>query len=278
MKTTRRKAVPKLHAKFIKRAIPALQKDFRLLGVSIGGSWLREGLDEYSDLDFVVVVRNEDYDQVLKERPGIAAKLGDLLSCFSGEHVGVPYLYICLYGPPLIHVDLKFMSLERFPKRVEDPEVLWEREGLLTKALENVPAHQPKIELQWVEDRFWTWVHYLATKVGRGELYDVIGGLNDLREIVFTPLAMQLDQRWIQGVRRVELYQPLLAREMRKTLAAHNTASCGKAIKASIAIYRDLRKRADTGTLKRRSEAERLSIQYLDQVVKKTRPKKLQKS
>jgi hypothetical protein len=32
-------------------------------------------------------------------------------SAFSGEHVGEPRALICLYGPPLLPVDLKFVSL-----------------------------------------------------------------------------------------------------------------------------------------------------------------------
>ena len=30
---------------------------------------------------------------------------------FTGEHVGESRVLICLYGPPLLHVDLKFVSL-----------------------------------------------------------------------------------------------------------------------------------------------------------------------
>ncbi|MER7057532.1 MULTISPECIES: hypothetical protein [unclassified Streptomyces] len=32
-------------------------------------------------------------------------------------------------------------------------------------------------DLQWIEDRFWIWVHYGATKLGRGELFEVNGFL-----------------------------------------------------------------------------------------------------
>jgi hypothetical protein len=31
-----------------------------------------------------------------------------LLVGFTGEHVGEPRVLICLYGPPVLHVDLKF--------------------------------------------------------------------------------------------------------------------------------------------------------------------------
>ena len=40
-----------------------------------------------------------------------AAGLGPLLACFTGEHVGEPRLLIALYGPPPVHVDLKFVPV-----------------------------------------------------------------------------------------------------------------------------------------------------------------------
>lgn len=49
----------------------------------------------------------------------LAGTLGHLLHAFTGEHVGEPRLLICLYGPELLHVDLKFVTLEMLTQRVE---------------------------------------------------------------------------------------------------------------------------------------------------------------
>ena len=43
--------------------------------------------------------------------------------------MGMPQLYICLYGPQMLHVDLKFVAPEALAKRVEEPVVLWDRTG-----------------------------------------------------------------------------------------------------------------------------------------------------
>jgi hypothetical protein len=53
--------------------------------------------------------------------------MGNLLAAFTGEHVGEPRLLICLFADPLMHVDLKFISLGQLSSRVEDPVILWER-------------------------------------------------------------------------------------------------------------------------------------------------------
>src|SRR6185295_12839336 len=103
----------------------------------------------------------------VSDRHAIAAALGSLLTAFTGEHVNEPRLLICLYGPPLIHVDLKFLSPSQLNPRVEDPIVLWDCEDEVRRALAAGAAAYPSPDLQWIEDRFWVWIHYGATKIAR---------------------------------------------------------------------------------------------------------------
>jgi hypothetical protein len=110
----------------------------------------------------------------MEERFKIVEKLGNILGRFTGEHVGEPRLVICLYGPPLLHVDFKFVSIDDIGIRVEDPIVLWERDNAITDSLKSEKAKFPMPKLQWIEDRFWVWVHYGATKIGKNELFESI--------------------------------------------------------------------------------------------------------
>ena len=50
------------------------------------------------------------YDEIMAQRMAFAGTLGHLLHAFTGEHVGEPRLLICLFGPELLHVDLKFIT------------------------------------------------------------------------------------------------------------------------------------------------------------------------
>jgi hypothetical protein len=84
----------------VQAAIAAARADPRI----VGGSAATGTMDEYSDLDFVVVCRDERQAELLREAPAFAAGLGPLLACFTGEHVGEPRLLIALYGPPPLHV------------------------------------------------------------------------------------------------------------------------------------------------------------------------------
>jgi len=83
-------------------------RELRIVGVTIGGSAVIGAMDEFSDLDFVVVCRDDAQSDVVSEAHDFARRLGPLLAAFAGEHVGEPRLLIALYGPPLLHVDLKF--------------------------------------------------------------------------------------------------------------------------------------------------------------------------
>ena len=88
----------------------------------------------------MLVCRDGDEDEVLADGPALAERLGPLLGWFAADHVGAPELLVCLYGPPLRHVDLKFVPLAALAKRVEDGAVLWDRSGEVAEAFAATPA------------------------------------------------------------------------------------------------------------------------------------------
>src|SRR5437867_1981642 len=182
--------LPPRHRAFLDRALPMFQADARLVGLAAGGSFITGELDEHSDLDLVVVSLPGASHDVLREGVDIAQRLGPLLAAFPGDHVGEARLLICLYGPPLLHVDLKFLSTDELRHRVEDPTILWDRHGALRSALSTAKAEYPQPRVQWIEDRFWVWVHYIAVKIARGELFEAIDGLGFLRARVLGPLVL----------------------------------------------------------------------------------------
>ena len=242
--------LPAPHAGFLAPALARLRQDARLVGVAAAGSFARAAVDEHSDLDLVVAVEPAAFEAVLLDRQTIASALGTLLAAFTAEHVGEPRLLICLYGPPLLHVDLKFVALPDAAQRVDENVVLWEREGRLSAVLATARAAYPAPDLQWIEDRIWTWVHYMAGKIARGELFDTLDGLGFVRARVLGPLLLQLHGAQPNGVRRIEAVAP-----------AHLDA-----LRATVALYRELRERSATASLVRRSAAEAASLAYLDEV------------
>ncbi|NRR23474.1 nucleotidyltransferase domain-containing protein [Brevibacillus sp. MS2.2] len=250
-----------LHDRFIEQAIEYVSQDQRLLGLLAGGSMVYGEMDEYSDLDLIIVYNYAFRNEIMEQRFRIAERLGNLLSAFTGEHVGEPRLLICLYGPAPLHVDLKFVQLEELESRVENPLILWERSSgiatIFSKTSPSLPFPQP----QWIEDRFWVWVHYCATKLGRGELFELIDTLTFMRNVVLGPLVLIRNGHSPRGVRKLEKYALKELGELKGTIPIHSFESCYHALKNTIKMYQRLRQGSE---IVPRKEAERVSIEFLD--------------
>jgi hypothetical protein len=255
-------AMPAIHREFLARALPTLQADPRLEGVAAGGSFVVGVLDEQSDLDLIVVPVRELASDVLRDGPELARRLGPLLAAFPGDHVGELRLFICLFGPPLLHVDFKFLSTDELSHRVEDPAVLWDRHGRVRAALSTSKGVYPSPRFQWMEDRFWVWAHYTATKIRRGELFEAIDALTFVRARVLGPLLLAEAGAQPNGVRRVEERAPRELASLRRTIAAHDRASCRDALLATVDLYTALRERG-AATIVRRGDAERAVRDFL---------------
>lgn len=255
------------HKIFIAHTLPKLEEDPRLLGCAVGGSWLTHEIDEHSDLDLVVVVADEHYPKVLEEMDSVTLGLGTRIAGFRADHVGVPNMMICLYEDPLLHVDLKFVSLSMFAERIENPEVLWEREGLLTKVIEENKPTIPHLNMQWLEDRFWTWIHYGAARVARGEIFEAIDTLAWLRSQALGPMLAAKHHRSPRGVRRLEKHCPEDAKLLETTIAPYDAKKCAEAFRNAARIYVELRENLDKYTdLHLNRRAEMLAMKFLHSV------------
>jgi len=261
--------LPPLHADFLERALPVWQEDARILAVAAGGSFITREMDEFSDLDLIIAVAPEFFLEVLKERKQIAGRAGKLLAAFTGEHVGEPRLLICLYSPPLLHVDLKFVALPDAVERVEDPVILWERDHCLTSVLQKTKPNYPMPDLQWIEDRFWVWIHYVAGKIGRGELLEAYDNLSFLRLNVLGPMALMAVGARPSGVRKIEKHARDYLSDLLNTLANYQPLSCAQALRATVKLYLVLRNKLEDKTLVKHIKVEKAVMLYLDEIEKK---------
>ncbi len=264
-------SMPNRHRTFLSSAIDQLQRDTRIVGIAAGGSFLSDSMDEFSDLDLVIAVEPNNCESIMADRHRIAGSLGLLLAAFTGEHVGESRLLVCLYdGSPILHVDLKFLTLPDLAQRVEHPFVLWEREGRFAKAVKEGIAEYPIPNLQWIEDRFWVWIHYVTTKVGRGELFEALEGLSLLRTTVLGPLILLRSGARPAGVRKVEKLAPEYVRALQSTIAGYNAIDCLRALRASVELYRSLR--ANTAAAAFSQAAESATMKYLSDVEQRCGP------
>ncbi|BDH05797.1 nucleotidyltransferase domain-containing protein [Streptomyces seoulensis] len=257
---------PSPHRRFLDEVVPRIRQDLRVAGIAVTGSVSGGHCDVYSDVDLIVVIEDESFDSVMQERLTLIGSWASLVAGFTGEHVGEPRLIVTLVGPPLLHVDFKFVRGSDFATRTEDPHILWDRDGVLAGSLAEHPVTAPPLDLQWIEDRFWIWVHYGATRLGRGELFEAIGFLSYLRETVLGPLAAWRVGATPRGVRRLESIAPDETRDLQATICGYDRDDIGRALLASVELYRQWL--GETGTpVERRHHAEKLAMQYLHDVI-----------
>ena len=250
--------MPARHRTFLERALAAVPGVEGIVGLAVGGSFIAGELDEFSDLDLVLAVEPGAWPEILDRRRAIAAELDpSFLAGFTGEHVGEPRLLVCLYGPPLLHVDLKFVSLNDAHERIEDPLVLWERDGRLSAALARGEARYPSADPDWIEERFWIWAHYLADKIERGEIFEALDSLAFLRTVVLAPLAFLGAGIEATGMRRIEDRLPAFATDLERTVAGVDAAACAAALEAVIDLYTELREAGGTRGVVEMSPVER---------------------
>src|SRR6185312_10440248 len=254
-----------IHQQFASRAVSIFRLDENIAGVAVAGSWITAELDTFSDLDLIIIT-TEPVGGNRDRMTAYANRLGNLLNAFTGEHVGESRLMICLYNDPLLHVDLKFVTIEEFGIRIETPVILFDREGQLQRYIENSEANFPHPDYQWIEDRFWTWVHYGLLKVGRGEYFEALDFMSYLRMVVFGPLLQISNGNLPRGVRKVEVQ--LNSRDLaalKGTLARHDKVSIMRSIGHSIGLYSRLRQMLFTENIIRKIETEKAVIAYYEE-------------
>jgi hypothetical protein len=255
---------PAPHRDFAGRVLSRLPTDPRIVGIAVQGSWARDEMDEFSDLDLVVAVAREHHAAVIADAATIAASVGPLLSSFPGDHLGKPGLRICLYGPPLLHVDYSFHPVGEAAGMVGKPAVLWERDGALTRLIRDAAPVPPRpIDPQWIEDRIWVWLHYGGTKAARGEMFEAIDALTFVRGVVLGPMLLTLRGRPPYGVRRVETVAGDDLPALHARAPPLDGAACIAALLAVVDRYRPLRDRLATPALVRRTATEEAVVAWL---------------
>jgi hypothetical protein len=255
-----------IQQQFTNTAKTILQPDDNIIGLAAGGSWLTNELDEFSDLDLVLVTKQKvSGDKAMMI--AYAKRLGDLLSGFTGEHVGEPRVLICLYDNPLLHVDIKFLTLDEFDKRIETPVLLLDKDGQLENVINNSTARFPYPNYQWIEDRFWTWVHYMLAKIGRGEYFEAHDAFGLLRMYIFGPLLHMKNGSLPRGVRKVET--ELAAEDLddlKSTIPAYEKRSLLDSLQNAIFLYRKLRTALFDNKVQLQQRAEQRVMLYFDEI------------
>ena len=255
-----------IQKQFAERVANILGKDDAVIGLAVGGSWITNEMDEFSDLDLIVVTKEKITGD--KETMLLCAKrFGEFLSGFIGEHVGEARVLICLYDNPLLHVDIKFLTLEEFHERIETPVILLDKDQQLQNVLVQTKSKFPYPDYQWIEDRFWIWVHYALLKIGRGEYIEAFDFFGFLRTVVLGPLLHIKNDNLPRGVRKVEtqLHDEDF-NKLKLTIPVYERQSLLDSLLNSVSLYRQLRISLFTPGIQLQKETEQKVMQYFKEI------------
>lgn len=252
-------SIPSTHRVFLQQVLPKLQANPNVVGIAAAGSYIDNTLDQFSDLDLIIAVEPEALEDLLTMRHDVLSALGEMVAGFSGEHVGEPKLYITLFAPEALHVDFKLVAVDEIGRRVDNPTILWARDTRFASALADDNGQYPPLDLQWIEDRFWVWIHYAALKIGRGEYFEALDFLSFLRTQVLGPLAFHNAGLPPRGVRRIEQQLPAAADALVATIAEPDKHALIRATSATVDLYLQWR---DT-SMRTNAAAQQLACAYL---------------
>jgi hypothetical protein len=253
----------------IDRSQTLLQADIRIAGFSIGGSWGTAGFDEYSDLDITIAVYPEHIEELLAERTLFLAELGNLLTAH--QHAADHRILVALYDCPpiLLHIDAKWVALADYYDRIKDPRVIWERNGELTHILNTTAADPILLDMQFIEDRIWAWLHYILAKLGRGELMEAIAYLYEIRVHTLAPIIQAKHDKLPYRLRRVESLPKADFDLLLDTHCEYDTKDCLRALRSLLDSYVMLRETMSPPDLRRNAAAEAAMRRYMGYIEEK---------
>ncbi|QHE51264.1 aminoglycoside 6-adenylyltransferase [Pontibacillus sp. HMF3514] len=258
-----------IHQSFVDKVIEKTKQDQRLVGVAMGGSWLFGDMDEFSDLDFVIVYDPKYKEEIMHNRDAFAGQFGDLLSSFTGEHVDEPRLIVCLYNDPLLHVDYKFITLDELSVRVEDPAILWERDSALSQVIVQTKTSFPYPDFQYIEDRFWPWIHYCSVKLGRGEIFDLLGTIHFFMNHIIGPMVKIKNGYKPNGTRHLEKQAGEYYDRLVACAPAHDEKDCAVALLTIVELYEELKEELMDETIQRNDRTKQVCEAYLKSITNK---------
>ncbi len=253
-----------IHQEFLNRTIEKLKHDDYAIGLAVAGSYITNEIDEFSDLDLVLVTSQKVAPEFNKMND-YALQFGNLLNAFTGEHVGEPRLLICLYNEPLLHVDIKFLTTDEFFHRIENPVIAWERDNILSNIEKSTSFQFPFPNYQWIEDRFWIWIHYTCQKIGRGELFEALDATSFLRVNVISSLLQLRNNKLPRALRKVEKLLKEKDLELLKgTIACYSKESIIESLVNIVNLYIELRKDLFRADVEIRIKTEKAVMTYFE--------------
>jgi hypothetical protein len=163
------------------------------IGLAMTGSLTKGTADQYSDLDFQVVIPSET--SLAEAKSWViecVASAGRLLASFPATHLRLPNLLIFFLQveSQIVKVDVHMFSIDEF-RTLPQPVILFDPENqFVGSPLRGEPeasqlAFTPNFADLYQKFSGWTW--YTYTKLARGEYLETVDALDVMRSQALLP-------------------------------------------------------------------------------------------
>src|SRR5215212_4970720 len=236
------------HRKLLERAVAHFRDDVRVVGLVAGGSLAHGAADFYSDVDLYIVVKDAAFDRIFAERDAIVEAVGSPLFGFVVDPVpGGSTDHIVIYEGP-VKFDFMYLKESDF-----EPAPKWVgcavfkgatgHVGDIVAHSEGLAPPQPTTEdLLNLNQKFWIWSWYVFGKIVRGELWEALDCLHNIRSLALVPMLDWVAERPHEGYRRLERKtDPEAASRLMVTVAAVEPQALYAALRAEMDLFRSLR-------------------------------------
>jgi hypothetical protein len=239
---------------FLSTALPNFESQDEVIGVAVHDSQnsadAMENMSEFSDLDLFVVLNDLKLSdlawQLTLSREAAPHFIVESLS--NEQHNVVKGLYKC----PLLNVTITYISLTDFHKQCADSRILFDRENFLTNArlIESSCVASatdlylnvmPQTDIPTLDRKFWPLVADCVARIDRGEIFQAIHNLDNMRKLILGPLIAIVYRQKVSNLRRIEQRFPDWIADLRRTVASYDREECFSAVQFSVNLYLLLR-------------------------------------
>ena len=180
------------------------------IGLALTGSLTKGTADQYSDLDFQVVIASET--SLAEARSWViecVSSSGQLLASFPATHLGLPNLLIFFLQveSQIVKVDVHLFPIDEFrtlpqPVILFDPENQFVGSPLRGESEASQLAFTPNFADLYQKFSGLTW--YTYTKLARGEYLETVDALDTMRSQALLPCLQFIEYLPFEGYRHLE--------------------------------------------------------------------------
>lgn len=180
------------------------------IGLAMTGSLTKGTADQYSDLDFQVVIPSET--SLAEARSWViecVSSAGQLLASFPATHLGLPNLLIFFLQveSQVVKVDVHVLPVDEFSS-LPQPVILFDLEDQFSGSPINGEPESSQLpftpNFSDLYQRFSGWTWYTYTKLARGECLEAVDSLDTMRSQALLPCLQFIEHLPFEGYRHLE--------------------------------------------------------------------------